>query len=114
MFQPGNKLGGRPKGRPNKATAEIRELAAKYGPDALAELARLSREAESERARVAACKEILDRAYGKSLQSVDLTGNVSVAHVVEVPPLARSADEWLTQYSHPSPGAHSTALSKPC
>jgi hypothetical protein len=43
---------------------------------ALAELARLAEHAESEQARVSACKEILDRAYGKSTQTVDRVDKV--------------------------------------
>lgn len=66
--KPGERRGGRQKGTPNKATAEIRELAQKYVPKALEELARLSTEAVSEQARVSAIKEILDRAYGKATQ----------------------------------------------
>jgi hypothetical protein len=33
---------GRPKGKPNKANLEVRELARVYGPDAIAELARIA------------------------------------------------------------------------
>jgi hypothetical protein len=62
------RLGGRPKGSVNKATADIRLLAGKYGPEALKELFRLAKEAESESARVSAIKEILDRGFGKSPQ----------------------------------------------
>jgi ferritin-like protein len=65
------KTGGRVAGTPNKSTAEIRELAGQYGPTALAELARLATNANSEQARVSACKEILDRAYGKSTQVME-------------------------------------------
>lgn len=68
---------GRTAGTPNKATAEVKEIAGKYGPEAvkaLAVLAGLAKDgegkAESEAARVAAIKEILDRAYGKSAQPV--------------------------------------------
>src|SRR6185295_8321696 len=61
---------GRPKGARNKVTAEVKALAQTYAPAAIEELARLSTEAESEAARVAASKEILDRAYGKSMQPV--------------------------------------------
>ena len=68
------KLGGRPKGSVNKATASIRELARKYAPDALEELSRLARKADSETARVSAIKELLDRAYGKSPQPMDGDG----------------------------------------
>ena len=60
------KTGGRQKGSLNKATAEIRELALEYGPAAVAELARLATEAQSEAARVSACNGIIERAYGKA------------------------------------------------
>lgn len=70
------RYGGRQKGTPNKATADVKALAGKYGPkavDALAVLAGLKtggKPAESEAARVAALKEILDRAYGKASQPI--------------------------------------------
>ena len=64
----GQRIGGRQPGTPNKATAEIRDLARKYTPEALIELARLTTQAESEQARVSAIKELFDRAYGKSAQ----------------------------------------------
>lgn len=64
----GQRIGGRQPGTPNKATAEIRDLARKYTPEALIELARLTTQAESEQARVSAIKELFDRAYGKSTQ----------------------------------------------
>ena len=69
------KTGGRIAGTPNKSTAEIRELAGQYAPTALAELARLGAHANSEQARVSACKEILDRAYGKSTQVMERNDN---------------------------------------
>ena len=68
------KLGGRPPGSPNKITAEIRAVAQRHAPDAFAELARLAREAQSEQTRVAAIKEILDRAYGRPTQPIDGDG----------------------------------------
>jgi hypothetical protein len=69
-------VNGRRPGSVNKTTAEIRETAQKHAPDALAELARLATKAASEATRVAAIREILDRAYGKSTQSVDLGGTL--------------------------------------
>ncbi len=60
------KLGGRQKGTPNKATADIRALAMVHAAKAMTELARLAVEAESEAARVAAIKELFDRGFGKS------------------------------------------------
>lgn len=70
----GNKTGGRQKGTPNKATAEVRALAAEYGEKAIKELAKLSGvlengdgKAQSETARISALGMLIDRAYGKAL-----------------------------------------------
>ena len=73
---------GRKAGTPNKVTADIRELAQRYGPESVEELARLAKEAQSEQARVEAIKEILDRAYGKSKQSVDVNATLSLRDLV--------------------------------
>lgn len=70
------KTGGRKPGTPNKATADVRALAQQYAPASLQELARLATQAESEQARVSAIKEILDRAYGKAKQSVEVDGSM--------------------------------------
>lgn len=61
---------GRPKGSLNKATHEVKEIARKHGPKAIERLAYLSHSAQTETAQVAACKEILDRAYGKATQII--------------------------------------------
>jgi hypothetical protein len=66
-FQPGQS--GNPGGRP-RVIAELRELARAHAPEAVAELARLAKDAKSETARIAAIKELLDRAYGKPTQFV--------------------------------------------
>lgn len=78
--KPGERRGGRAKGVPNKITADVKAIAQRYAPEAFEELARLAKQAESESARVAAIKEILDRAYGKSKQTVegDMTGSLVV------------------------------------
>lgn len=78
------KFGGRTKGTPNKTTADVKALAQQYAPAALEELARLAKEAESEAARVAAIKEILDRAYGKSRQPVDGDGDGGLIKILMV------------------------------
>lgn len=74
MMAKGAKTGGRVKGTPNKATADIKALAQKYGPDAIIELATLMKTSDSHQARIAAAKELLDRGYGKAVQGVELTG----------------------------------------
>ena len=69
------KVGGRKAGTPNKATADVKALAQSYAPEAIKELARLATSAQSEQARVAAIKEILDRAYGKAHITADVNNN---------------------------------------
>ncbi len=86
MANPNPKPGpGRPKGTPNKATKEIKEIARIHGPAMIAELVRLAGGAESEAARVAAIKEVLDRGYGKAQQGVTVDGNVSLLVGTGVP-----------------------------
>ena len=66
----GYKTGGRTKGTPNKATAEIKALAQQHTADSMKELARIALKGTSETARVAAIKEIFDRGYGRAIQSI--------------------------------------------
>lgn len=56
---------GNPGGRP-KVVADVRDLARQQSPAAFKELGRLALKAKSEPARLAAIREILDRAYGKA------------------------------------------------
>lgn len=92
MARGGSRPGaGRKKGALNKATADVKALARKYAPSVIAELARLATGAESEQARVAAGKEILDRAYGKAPQA--LTGPDGGSLVIEVVRFAGPAPE---------------------
>lgn len=70
----GHKTGGRQTGTPNKVTSELREAAQAYCTEALEELARLAKHAKSETARVAACRELLDRGYGRATQGIALAG----------------------------------------
>lgn len=68
--------GGRPKGVPNKATAEIKALAQEYGPEAIQTLVKIMKNAKAPIAgRVAATKELLDRGYGKSVQPIEGSGD---------------------------------------
>jgi hypothetical protein len=65
--KPGERRGGRQKGVPNKVTAELKDLARQYTQDALDALVEVVR-GESDAARVAAARELLDRGYGKASQ----------------------------------------------
>jgi len=65
----GKKTGGRSAGTPNRGTAKVREIARGYCCEALKELHRLSTKAESEQARVAASRLLLERGYGTASPS---------------------------------------------
>jgi hypothetical protein len=62
------KYGGRKKGSVNKTTAEIRERAQEHADKALARLIYLVEHGTTEAAQISACKELLDRGYGRSVQ----------------------------------------------
>lgn len=72
-FKPGES--GNPGGRP-KESAEVKELARQHGPEALNKLLELMR-GEDSRVAKAAADSILDRAYGKPGQSMDLVADVT-------------------------------------
>lgn len=72
---PGERRGGRQAGTPNKATADVKAAARLHGQAAIKTLSRLMTEADSDQAKIAACKEILDRAYGKATQPIEGTEN---------------------------------------
>jgi hypothetical protein len=65
---------GNPGGRP-KVERDIRELAREHGPDAIKRLVQLMH-SRNERIAVAACGAILDRAYGRAPQAVQLDADV--------------------------------------
>ena len=60
---------GNPGGRP-KVVAEVRDLAQAHTADAIEALAKICRTGKSESARVSAAVALLDRGYGKPLQTV--------------------------------------------
>lgn len=63
------KSGGRQKGTPNKATAEIKELARKHGPACIKRLAKIA-QSEDDAKAIPAIRELLDRGYGRAAQPV--------------------------------------------
>lgn len=64
------KTGGRQKGTPNKANADLRALAQQYTGEAVDTLASIMHKSESDAARVAAVRELLERGHGKVTQPV--------------------------------------------
>lgn len=91
------KTGGRVKGRPNKATADVKALAQKYGPEAIEQLAAIMRAGESDAVRKSAADSLLDRAYGRAPQTVTATVETT-KYVVEMPAPAKDADSWLASH----------------
>jgi hypothetical protein len=77
-FQKGKS--GNPSGRP-KVVTEVRDLARAHTATALKSLVAIYEDdAQDPRARVAAAKEVLDRGFGKPVQSIDMKSE-SHAHV---------------------------------
>jgi len=77
---------GRPAGRRNKVTADIKELAQSYGEEAIKSLVEIVRDGEAPHAsRVAAVKELLDRGYGKAKQALEHSGGMTYNVVTGVP-----------------------------
>jgi hypothetical protein len=65
------RVGGRPKGVPNKATADLQGIARQYTPEAIEKLVYIMRNREDyPAAQISAIKELLDRGYGRSTQKV--------------------------------------------
>ena len=70
----------RTKGAKDKQTLDVKELAMDYTANAVETLASIMQDSEeAAAARVAAAREILDRAHGKPKQAVDLDANVKAA-----------------------------------
>jgi len=78
----GRKTGGRIAGTPNRATAEIRGAAQQYTVEALEGLAQIARTSESDAAKVAAWKAILDRGHGRPAQAVQVGADPDSVPVV--------------------------------
>jgi hypothetical protein len=73
--KPGERRGGRKPGTPNRTNREIRALAAAYGPDAIAKLAKLMK-SQNETIALQAAEKLLDRGYGRPAQAHRNSGMV--------------------------------------
>ena len=94
----GKKTGGRVKGTPNKSTDEIKALAQQHGPKALERLIWLAENADNQATQVSACKEILDRGYGKPIQQTQsLNSEGQVQEEISNLELARWVAHLLTK-----------------
>jgi hypothetical protein len=74
------KHGGRKKGTPNKATADVKAIAQLYTKEAIELLAGIMRDKNAfATARVSAAKELLDRGHGKTRQALDVNASFDLA-----------------------------------
>lgn len=85
---------GRPIGAKNKQTLDVKELAQDYTEQAVKALARIMLESESDAARVAAIKELLDRGHGKPKQALDVDANVTAT--------VRTIERRIVRPDHPN------------
>ena len=70
------KTGGRQRGTPNKATADVKAVAGSYTTAALETLAEIMQDGTAPHsARVAAANALLDRAVGKPRQELEHAGS---------------------------------------
>jgi hypothetical protein len=102
---------GRPAGALNKFTRPVKQLACDQGPESIARLVQLRDEAESEQVRFAAAKELLDRAYGRARQEIDVNSDRSIQVIVqrETPQLAQipiTLPDALPDHSPTGDGRH--------
>jgi len=68
--KPKRKSAGRPKGSLNKTTRHIKYAAARYGDECIECLVRIIQRSNSDRNKIAAARELLDRGFGKATQAV--------------------------------------------
>lgn len=82
---------GRKPGVPNKATACIRDAAREYTNQALSVLVEVMTKGDSAAARVAAANSVLDRAYGKPSQALEVDANLRADVVTRIELVAPGA-----------------------
>lgn len=82
---------GNPKGRPKDTTAKT--IARQYAQEAFEKLVEWMR-SENPKASLVACQVIIERAFGKPTQEIELSGSVNVQQGVDAPP-QETREQWL-------------------
>lgn len=89
---------------PNKATADVKAAAQKYTIPALQTLAAIMQLSETDAARVAAAKELLDRGHGKSVAITETT--ITERYVVRAAPKPKDVADWRDRNAPVLHGPH--------
>lgn len=79
----GTRIGGRQKGTPNKATADLKAIAKSMEPEATKRLAKLLR-SENEAVALGAVREVYDRAFGKATTTIGNAEGEAFRTVTEI------------------------------
>lgn len=87
---------GNPNGRP-KLDAKVKELARTHAAKAFQKIVELM-DSPQPTVALAAAQEILNRAYGKAPQSLEVSGGVG-HFVVQLPTAQTSTEEWKLSFS---------------
>lgn len=86
---------GNPTGRP-KVDPEVRELALRNGPKAFRKICKLI-DSDDERIALAASQYVCDRAWGKAVQAVEVSGDIE-HYVIIAPTTENTLEEWQQKY----------------
>ena len=92
------KVGGRKKGTPNKATAEIKAAFQKHGDELVEALLALTK-SKDERVRLAAIQAALDRGWGRPALSMAVIGDPDSPVIFDI----RLSDGLRTVNGDPAP-----------
>ena|SRR5271157_4694139 len=85
--KPGERRGGRQKGSRNLSSRESRAVAQRFGEEVLEGLMEIFRDTtQPGNFRIMAGREVLDRAYGKSVQPLRASGSIGIYDWSKVAP----------------------------
>ena len=106
QFQPGKS--GNPGGR-SRIIAEVRALAQKQAPDAIARLVELMH-CDQPTVAVRACEAILDRAIGRPMQAVELGSTGELAELLRDLAQRRTPDSHPVERARANQGVASSVI----
>jgi hypothetical protein len=101
----GERFGGRQKGTPNKATADVKAAFAKHGQELVDAVLELCRH-DDPNVRLRAVGLALDRWLGRAPQHVDVDASVAVSRIERIIVDARPVDQSILDNDEPKQLTH--------